>query len=275
MRFFLLLILLILPVFSYSQYQEPRILSDTTLAAGIIKENTYVGNTISSYCSNGFDKQLDEGTAVIISGIQICSKSYSDYRSEFYEILYNNKTYYVEKDKIETDASFFGQIERMSKEKADKFKAHASYIEDILYKDKVRKALQFLDNCKVRGLAILDWSFYDESEYTEGTSIKFRVYNPTLKTIKYIWFTVIGYNPVGDKVTDIRKGSSITVKAVGPIKRGESGLYEFDYVWLTDMVETMKVSTIKIQYMDNSIRTLTNVKEITLPNEMYKILKED
>lgn len=275
MRFFLLPILLILPVFSYSQQQESSILSDTTLVVGIIKENTFIGNTITSYCSNGFDKQLDEGITVIISGIQICSKSYSDDRSEFYEILHDNKTYYVERDKIETDASFFGQIERMSKEKADKFKAHASYIEDILYKDKIKKALQFIDNCKVRGLAILDWSFYDESEYTEGTSIKFRVYNPTSKTIKYIWFTVIGYNPVGDKVTDIRKGSSITVKAVGPIKREESGLYEFDYVWLTDMVETMKVSTIKIQYMDNSIRTVTNVKEITLPNEMYRVLKDD
>lgn len=267
---------LLIPLLVFSQSKKSEILTDTSMAVGIIGEDTYVGKSVGSYCLNGVDKYLTKGTTILISGIENCKKSYSNETTQFFEIVHNKKTYYIERDKLLTDKSYYEQIESMPPDKASAFREYAQSTSEILYKGNVRKALKFLDNCKANGLAVLDWNIYDESEYTDGTSVKFKVYNPTSKTIKYIWFTVVGFNPVGDKVIDRRKGtSSITVKAVGPIKTEESGSYEFTYVWFTDLVETARITSIKVQYMDNSIKTITNAKAVTMSDELYQILFEE
>jgi hypothetical protein len=101
------------------------------------------------------------------------------------------------------------------------------------------------------------------------------VFNPTSKTIKYFWFTFIGYNPVGDPVVDFkRRTSSITVKAVGPIDPNKNGSYEFKYVWFTDLAETAKISSIKVQYMDGSFKTIFNLKPVMLDDKSYNWLNE-
>lgn len=276
MKLLLICVLTFYSIIGFSQNENTKILTDSTMALGAIGESTYIGQSISSYCSNGFDKHLEKGEIVVISGIQSCKKSYSNTETEFFEIIFKNKVYYIEREKLVTESSYFEQIKNFSPEQSNSFKEYAIYAGKVLYLDKMEKAIAFLESCKSKGLVILDWSFYDESEYTDGTSVKFKVYNPTQKTIKYLWFTVVGYNPVGDKIIDRRKGTSnITVKAVGPIAKDESGLYEFDYVWFTDLVETMKIISIKVQYMDNTIKTITNVKDITIPDKLYKVLIDE
>jgi hypothetical protein len=162
-----------------------------------------------------------------------------------------------------------------SKNKQYLFRFNAERMAKLIYESEIDSISTFLDGCKKAGLVMLNWSFYKESEYTEGMSAKVEVYNPTKKTIKYIWLTFIGYNPVGDKVIDTRKGTSnITVNAVGPINPNENGAYEFKYVWFTDLVKTAKISLIKVQYMDGSFKTIINPKSISLKEEYYNFLKE-
>lgn len=272
-KFFLFLLLI--PVTSFCQTTKDRVLNDTTMAVGIVGEDGYVGKNVESYCYTGIDKYLKRGSAVLISGINNCKKSYSTEYSQFYEIIYNNQTYFIEKEKLLTELSYYSQIQNMSSSLADSFRTNAQRLGELLYEGDTKKALRFLDGCKSKGLAVLDWSFYDESEYTEGTSVSIKVYNPTQKTIKYLWFTFIGYNPVGDKVVDRKRGLNITMKGVGPIKPDESGTYKYTYVWFTDLVETVKIISIKVQYMDGTFKTITNPKEITLPNKLYEMLFED
>lgn len=97
-------------------------------------------------------------------------------------------------------------------------------------------------------------SYYSSgNEYS--TDATFKVFNSSKKKIKYIWFTIAGENPVGDLV----KSNGIiykTLKGVGPVESLEVSTWSFDNVWLTNMVETIKISTIKIQYMDLSFKTL-------------------
>jgi len=95
-------------------------------------------------------------------------------------------------------------------------------------------------------------------------------------TIKYLWFTFVGYNAVDDKIIDRKRGSSnITVKAIGPIKPDESGSYDYTYVWFTDLVETAVISNIKVQYMDGTFKTISNPKEIMLKKDLYNLIFED
>jgi hypothetical protein len=270
------ILLSLFPLFTIGQTKSTPILNSKSFAVGVVVDDCYIGQNVEGYCAKSGDKNLRKGTGVLIVGIQNCKPSYTSTTTQFYEILYNGKPYYIEKDKVVTDESYYSQIEKMSTSEANSFRNNAIQPSKLLYEQSRTKAFDFLNQCKTKGLTIIDWSFYDESEYTEGTSTKLEVYNPTSKTIKYLWFTFVAYNAVDDKIIDRKSGSSnVTAKAIGPIKPGESGSYEFSYVWFTDLVETAVISNIKVQYMDGTFKTITKPKEIILPKEYFDLIFED
>lgn len=118
--------------------------------------------------------------------------------------------------------------------------------------DNVGEALQPFIEVEKYGLGIIKYNATDDYA---STGAAFKIFNPTKKTIKYIWFTVAGENAVGDLV----KSGGIyykTLKGIGPVESYGIGSWSFDYVWFTDIIEYLKISTIKIQYMDGSIKTI-------------------
>lgn len=119
------------------------------------------------------------------------------------------------------------------------------------------------------GLAIVDWNVFDESEYTNGTGIKFNIFNPTSKTIKYITINFVGYNAVDDPVSNYGT-YTLTRKGVGPIPQKESAEYEFEYVWHTDLVQYAKIKSIIVQYTDGTSKTITNAEQIEMPSYIKK-----
>ena len=173
-----------------------------------------------------------------------------------------------------TTKDHFEDIANFSQESTTIFHQKALKHGEILYEIGIKKAEDFLKGTKSKGLTILDWSFYDESEFTDGTSIKIQIFNPTNKTIKYVWFTFAGYNAVNDKIVDRKRGANITMQGIGPIKPNELGTYNYDYVWFTDLVQTVKIISIKVQYMDGTIKLVTNPKEIIAPLEIQELLFE-
>lgn len=73
----------------------------------------------------------------------------------------------------------------------------------------LQKALDFVESPASKGVTLWDYTLYDESEYTDGTSFEIKLYNPTKKIIKYCWISLTGYNPVEDKIIDRKTGSSV------------------------------------------------------------------
>ncbi len=134
----------------------------------------------------------------------------------------------------------------------------------------MQKLSNFYKTCQKRGLQLLDWELYDESDYTKGTGIKFSVSNLSKKTIKYISFTVLGINPVGDVVKAKNRLNSIILKGVGPIEQDRAATFKFDYTWFSDLPESAEIKSIKVQFMDNSI-VIINPKEIMMSKELKKI----
>ncbi len=271
-----LLLVLCATIYVEAQTDEKKIIGDSTIVLGILTDDSYVGINLTDYCSVGYDRELKSGTIVFVSGTKRCTKSYSSGNYDFYEIIYNAKTYFIEKDKVLIKDYSFDDIKNLSDETATKFKDYSNIMAKYIYENDVKEALNALKSCKTAGLAIYDWSYYDESEYTEGTSAEITVYNPTNKTIKYLWFSFVGFNPVGDKVIDGRTGTSIiTKKAVGPIAKSETGTYKFEYVWFTDIVETAKIASIRVLYMDGTEAIIKNPKSITLSQKHKNILDEE
>lgn len=85
----------------------------------------------------------------------------------------------------------------------------------------------------------------------------------------FIWFSVQGKNPVGDAVGGVR-----TVKAVGPIEPDAGGTYRFEYTWMTDLVETAVFKSIKVQYMDGSVKVIAHPDRVVMDDDVAKTFKE-
>jgi hypothetical protein len=271
-------VLLFLWMLPFSVFSQKNKLTDTTIVTASVKENCYVGRSLDEYCIKKGDQPIEAGSVVIICGVKRCEYELAKTFTDFVEVIFNRDTYFIEPEKLHIANNFtFDDFLALSYEQALAFKNFAQSTSELVYleqlKDEWKKVIKFLENCKPAGLTILDYSVVDESEYTEGTGVTVKVYNPTIKTVKYLWFTFTGLNPVGDEVWDRkRKSSKITVRAVGPIKPDASGTYNFSYVWFTDLVETVKISSIKVQYMDGSFKTITNAKSITLDSKSYDLL---
>lgn len=260
----------------YGQEKKSSNISDTTMLVGVVNEDCFIGKEISSSsCFVDMEKYIKKGIPVIIGGVSSCSYSQYIAPRDFYEIYYNNQKYFIERANLTTDELVFFNLKEMSATLSEAFRKNAIRIAGLLYESDSRQLTKFLNSTKSKGIAILNWQFYDESEYTSGTSVKIDVYNPTQKTIKYIWFTFVGYNAVGDKIIDRKRGGNITMQGIGPIKPGENGSYKYDYVWFSDLVETAKVLSLKVQYMDGTILTVSNPKEIILPKNLYQLLSDE
>lgn len=99
-------------------------------------------------------------------------------------------------------------------------------------------------------------------------SIEWRYYDKS-KVIKYIYFTVVPYNEVGDiQKGTIRKYSTFTGKITGPIKAS------FDFrnptwgtAWYNNTISCIKLTKVKVEYMDGT--------SYTYVNELSKILDSD
>lgn len=86
------------------------------------------------------------------------------------------------------------------------------------------------------------------------------------KQIKYLTFTVKGFNSVGDLVRDQvgRGGNTHSMRAVGPIEPGEDAAYRFDPVWYNGTTDCMELHKILVEHVDGSTFTYINdLKDIS------------
>lgn len=236
-----------------------------------------LGKSFIQYCMLSLDINVDNGTILIVSGYKHCDdESILQKKADYLEVMYKGEEYYVspESVKFAEDIDYISLLKKMDSEQYERFKKHAKYLGEIYHDGKITEIHDFLKSCKPKGLSVLNFSIFDESEYTDGTSAKVEVWNPTSKIIKYIWFNLVGYNSVDDVVYKSGK-PTVTVRAIGPIEPQSSSAYTFNYVWFTDLVQRAKISSITVKFMDGTINTIKNEKAIELSKEQYKYIKQE
>jgi hypothetical protein len=239
--------------------QEEHLVKATTNTDARIGEDFLYG------CSLNIADILKPNTDLILYGYLHCEQE----KKEFYKVFHNG-LFLVEKSEVnisEADDSYLRSLNadqelilsqkmlEISRQNLEAVKKKA----ESLIKSKRELGLK-------NGILIKKSNVFDQSEYTSGTGYDFALINTGKKTIKYIWITVKGINPVNDVV------SSKTLKCIGPLEPNHEGSYSFDYVWYTDVVETCKISLIKIQYMDGSIKQLANAESLKLSDSLYEIM---
>ncbi|MDE6498304.1 MAG: hypothetical protein K2L21_06570 [Muribaculaceae bacterium] len=166
--------------------------------------------------------------------------------NKFYKMIYNGKAFFMrERDVILTqdDLLKLDSLESCTQDVQDIFFNRSLRLSNALFQLTIQEANKYLEKYANKGLAIEEWSVYDESPYTSGTGVRMKFLNPTNKTIQYITVSFQGYNAVDDPYA-----APLTKRGIGPISPGDWATYTFEYVWMTDVVEYAKIKSIKIIY---------------------------
>lgn len=228
----------------------------------------YVNQTINKYTSSYSGKYLSSEKLILIADKQkLHGKNY-------YIGLLDDKCFYIpeydvtipdeERPKLDTLLSCDSTIRNV-------YFNWAKGFQQYWHMHKTKEHLDELKSHTKYGLSIVSWGAYDESEYTDGTGMKFEFYNPTKKTIKYITINFVGYNAVDDPVSTY-EGSTLTRKCIGPIEPKDQATYEFEYVWFTDIVEYAKIKSILVQYKDGTSKRINNASNIVWSDELNSFL---
>lgn len=271
MFYFIIALFLNQLVFCQETKEDARI-----IALGLLKNDKYLGESIDTYnCGLKYLNEIKQGEILVITGIKDCISEKDNQSTKFYEIKFNEKYLFIEVDFLKCEKDYYQIINNFSEIERNNFRENSAKVADIQRLEKLKKFNEFIKHSTQQGLIVKKWKIIDESEYTDGTSVEIDFINPTKKTIKNIWTTFVGYNAVEDPVIDRMKGvKNITVKSIGPIKPDESGVYTYEYVWYTDIVETAKITNIKIQYMDGTFKTITAPDKVIMTDSLLKILEE-
>lgn len=191
---------------------------------------------------------------------------------DYYKAVLDGRAFYIECSKIELDEP--GDIEILvsqPQDTRDAFFEVAKIISRLsFYKERVAN-LEAFQKVMKRGLIVEQAQPYDMSEYTDGTGMEFSFLNTSDKTIKYITVNFIGYNAVDDPVSSGGR-TLLTRKGIGPIAPFETGSYEFEYVWFTDIVQYSKTRSITVQYTDGTSRTFKGEAVEIVPDEVINAL---
>lgn len=162
-----------------------------------------------------------------------------------------------EKRQVE-EADKQAELTAIDQEKKDKKEI------DSLNKE-FEKSLNIL---RTKSIVLYNWSWSYPNEYSRSAEVSITVINPYKQKIKYLWFTFTAKNPVGDPIRDGISGKTeTTVQGIGPIEYSAKGSYQFENVFYSKVIETIKIKQIKIQFFDGSVKVLSNPVSLNKEDE--------
>ena len=86
-----------------------------------------------------------------------------------------------------------------------------------------------------------------------GVTVYIAAKNLSGKTIKYLFWTVIPYNAVGDKQKgEISRVSDKVLEYTGPLKADNAGLGNWRLVWFNENIKCVVISRLKVEFMDGT-----------------------
>lgn len=241
---------------------------------GMIKGTVEGASRLSEACTLEEPKKLPNRAIVIVVRKVSCASRYGIRVSrDFFEVLFAGEARLVPTDAVFMLDEHKEILERMGPDQIEaSFEEWRKFSLYARMKDLERALAAFKGTAKY-GVALVNSSIFDVSKHTEGTGFEATVLNSGKKTIKYVTFTVTGLNAVGDPVSGrARAGVSPTLRGIGPIEPEATATYSKDYMWMTDIVQSHRIRSIKLEYMDGTSKVISDVKKIQIDEEDYATL---
>jgi hypothetical protein len=181
------------------------------------------------------------------------------------EIAYDGKAYFVKPSALK----WIGSGEQSLSDHSESVVTHnrAQWLEQskqVLASYRAQFEKQALKKGS-QGMSLVNATVYDISKHTEGTGFEVTVLNTGKRVIKYITFSVVGLNRVGDPVVNPLNGQRTQrFRGVGPITPWTTATFSKDYMWHTDVVDTLRIPEVQVEFMDGSRAVIRNAEKLQL-----------
>lgn len=240
-----------------------------------VNRDADVGLSVPGDCRPSGAKSPVSGVLVVVVRAVECQANFGGGPVKVLEVLYRGNPLFVREDHV------FMTDELKRSLAADDEKSIAAnrvaWIEasKYAYLYQLEKAMKALKATASQGIALIDSSIFDVSEYGEGTGFSVNFLNTGKKTIKYANFSILGLNAVKDPVRDrFSRDAIVRLRGIGPVEPNSFASYSKDYMWMSDFVEYHRITQIRLEYMDGTSKTISDIKRITVDPDFYEILTD-
>ncbi|MGG7437379.1 hypothetical protein ACQ7CU_04790 [Chryseobacterium arthrosphaerae] len=219
----------------------------------------YPSFSTSCYRTGDYDKKYQPNDMLFVTDITEC-KGYSGTK-DIIGFYFDGKKYYME-DNSENENFFYvikggekqladvkAKLNSLNAVEKDSLDSWSKRYSEVYMRKLKNEVYDRIFSKEKNGIAVI--SAFPTEDYS-FTGAEFKILNFSKKTIKYITFNFYGKNAVKDRV-----GTTMSRKGIGPVESLASGAWSFDNVWLTDIVQTLKLVSVNIIYMDGSKRVVT------------------
>ena len=252
MKKLLFLLSLFLITWSFAQTSKDSILFFTSSSASI-----YPVMGSDCYPVGSSNKKYSPKNLLFITNISECNRYGT--KKDVLEVYFDGSKHYLLADNTETNIfmlkgnessldDFKKLIVNRNAQAKDSADHYAKIISEVYMRKLIKESSEKITSKKKYGIGILK---ANPTEDYSMTGADFRIINFSKKTIKYITFNFYGKNAVNDRV-----GANVSRKGIGPIEELQTGTWSFDTVWLTDIVQTLKLISVNIIYMDGSTKAI-------------------
>lgn len=242
---------------------------------GLIKGRTESGERAGDSCQLQSPTTLPGYAMVVVVRRSPCVSRYgASLNKDYMEVLYAGKSRLVPVEAVLLSSEQSNRLAALEPAQIAASTENWILTSLLARKTELEKAKNALNATSKHGIAVLRARIFDVSEYTEGTGFTATVYNSTPRTIKYVTFAVVGLNAVGDPVRSglLRRDAAAVLRGIGPIAPGETASYSKDYMWMTDVVESFRIASIKLEYMDGSNKLVSDTKSVRIQAQDYEAL---
>lgn len=224
--------------------------------------------------------QPPESSLLFVYDIIKLKDGYTSDDSYFLKIAFDNKTKYLSlkntdvnilnKDLGVSVVDLYAFFNSVSEEYRNNIKAKALLFSKALALKKKKELLDYFEKFNKSKIGIITAQPYENYGFTGA---RFEIINFSKKTIKYITFKFHGLNPVDDKVYLGKNMLTVSKKGIGPVEYLETGSWEFEYAWSTDIVEKMVLKSMDIEYVGGSKLTVLMNDNLYFEEDIFEKLK--
>lgn len=127
----------------------------------------------------------------------------------------------------------------------------------------VSLAEQYADRKEAGHPLVIRQAYTKTPNSAGGVDVFIDFVNLSDKTVKYVNWTAIPYNAVGDKVRgEISRRSEVKFLKTGPISPYEGTRGYWETLWYNYSIICMEITRLSIEYMDGSKKTYANRNSI-------------
>lgn len=250
--------LLFLSVIFFAQLYSCQFTKDSMTVLRSKSSLIYPSFSTSCFRTGDYDKKYLPQDMLFVTDITEC-KGYSSTK-DIIGFYFDGKKYYME-DNSENENAFYvmkgeqkqladvkAKINSLTADEKDSLDSWSKRYSEVYMRKLKSEVYDRIFSKEKNGIAII--SAFPTEDYS-FTGAEFKILNFSKKTIKYITFNFYGKNAVKDRV-----GVNMSRKGIGPVESLGSGSWSFDNVWLTDIVQTLKLVSVNIIYMDGTKRAV-------------------